>query len=478
MGRKRRAARLAAHGVVALATLAAFATAEGSAAARPASEAHARPSNVRPALGHVRSMSASASPHTIPAAATRALPLNAPIVGMAATPSGQGAWRVGSDGGVFTSGDAHFYGSTGAMRLNQPIVGIAATPNGHGYWFVARDGGVFTFGNAHFYGSTGAMRLNQPIVGIIPTRSGRGYWLIARDGGVFTFGDAHFYGSTGNLRLNQPIVGGAATRSGHGYWFVAADGGVFSFGNAQFEGSVGGAHLSQTVVGMAAAGGGYLLLAADGRVFNFGGARNYGSASNACPGAPAVAIATAPRAVGYWIAFANARAFALSPAAHAPRCQGTRTPAPSKASAAATDLFNRLNDERQARGLAPLSWDPYLAAYATNWSRTMGNSDMHHSNIGALLGPYDYVGENIAMGSAGVPASALHIHWMQSQGHRDNILSPGFQRVGVGVYCAPNGSIWATEDFGRPMSSGYPPPYNGNTPVNPIVRTDADHLGC
>src|SRR5204862_6477325 len=83
------------------------------------------------------------------------LALNAPVVGMAATPSGMGAWCVASDGGVFTSGDAHFYGSTGAMHLNQPIVGIAATRTGRGYWFVASDGGVFSFGDAKFRGSTG-----------------------------------------------------------------------------------------------------------------------------------------------------------------------------------------------------------------------------------------------------------------------------------------------------------------------------------
>src|SRR5437879_4171633 len=76
----------------------------------------------------------------ISSASIAPLALNAPVVGMAATPSGNGAWRVASDGGVFTSGDAHFYGSTGGMHLNQPIVGIAATPTGRGYWFVAADG--------------------------------------------------------------------------------------------------------------------------------------------------------------------------------------------------------------------------------------------------------------------------------------------------------------------------------------------------
>jgi len=473
--RKRGANRFIARAAILLATLSVIATAEGSAVARPAPQ-FLPADAARPAAARVGAQARAR--RAIPAASTRSLPLNAPVVSMAATPSGRGAWRVGRDGGVFTSGDAHFYGSTGAMRLNQPIVGIAATPTGHGYWFVARDGGIFTFGDAHFYGSTGAMRLNQPIVGMIPTHRGHGYWLIARDGGVFSFGDAHFYGSTGAMRLNQPIVGGAATRSGRGYWFVAADGGVFSFGDARFMGSVGGSRVPQAVVSMAPDRGGYLLLASNGRVFNFGGARNYGSATNSCPGAPAVAIATAPKAIGYWIAFANARAFALSPAADAPHCPSHRAAPTSKTSAAATDLFNRLNDERRARGLAPLTWDPYLAAYATGWSRTMGHSDMHHSVIGNLLGPYNYVGENIAMDSAGVPASAIHKNWMYSQDHRDNILAPGFQRVGIGVYCAPNGSIWATEDFGRPASAGWPPPYAGKTPLDPVARTDADHRGC
>ena len=85
---------------------------------------------------------------------------------MAATPDGKGYWLVASDGGIFTYGDAAFYGSTGGMTLNQPIVGMAATPDGKGYWLVASDGGIFTYGDAAFYGSTGGMTLNKPIVGM------------------------------------------------------------------------------------------------------------------------------------------------------------------------------------------------------------------------------------------------------------------------------------------------------------------------
>ena len=108
-----------------------------------------------------------------------------------------GYWLVASDGGIFTYGDAQFYGSTGSIHLNKPIVGMAPTPDGGGYWLVASDGGIFAYGDAQFYGSTGSIHLNKPIVGMAPTPDGGGYWLVASDGGIFAYGDAQFYGSTG-----------------------------------------------------------------------------------------------------------------------------------------------------------------------------------------------------------------------------------------------------------------------------------------
>jgi hypothetical protein len=102
---------------------------------------------------------------------------------------------VAADGGIFSYGDAHFYGSTGAIRFNQPVVGMAATSDGRGYWLVAADGGVFSYGDAPFEGSAGSIHLNEPIVGMARTADGKGYWLAAADGGVFSYGDAVFYGS-------------------------------------------------------------------------------------------------------------------------------------------------------------------------------------------------------------------------------------------------------------------------------------------
>ncbi len=102
------------------------------------------------------------------------------------------------------------------LKLAEPIVGIAATPDGQGYWLVASDGGIFSYGDAMFYGSTGAIHLNAPIVGMAPTPDGHGYWLVASDGGIFTYGDAVFMGSTGAIHLNAPIVGMAIATDGLG----------------------------------------------------------------------------------------------------------------------------------------------------------------------------------------------------------------------------------------------------------------------
>ncbi len=108
----------------------------------------------------------------------------------------------------------------------------------------------------------------------------------------------------------------------------------------------------------------------------------------------------------------------------------------------------------------------------------MSVNGFRHSNIGSLLGAYNFVGENIAMGSRGVPEGALHNAWMHSEGHRANILGPGYTRVGVGAYCAPDGSIWLTQSFARTTSAG-PAPSNGPTPpVDPVVRSDSGSLTC
>jgi SpoIID/LytB domain protein len=235
---------------------------------------------------------------------TGGMRLNSPILGLTATPAGTGYWLVAADGGIFTFGDAAFFGSTGALRLNKPVVGMAATPTGRGYWLVASDGGIFSFGDAGFFGSTGALRLNKPVVGMAPSPTGQGYWLVASDGGIFAFGDARFYGSTGAMKLNKPVVGLAPMPTGQGYWLLAADGGLFSFGDAAYYGSLPGSGLVTQAVAMrpTRTGGGYLIVAANGSVNSYGDAPVLGGVPDAIPGykggAVGLDVKPAPPAAG------------------------------------------------------------------------------------------------------------------------------------------------------------------------------------
>ena len=86
-----------------------------------------------------RASSATATPRSsAPAAASRSTSRSSawrPRPTAAAT----GWWPPTA--GIFSYGDAAFFGSRGGQPLNKPIVGMAATPDGGGYWLVASDGG-------------------------------------------------------------------------------------------------------------------------------------------------------------------------------------------------------------------------------------------------------------------------------------------------------------------------------------------------
>jgi hypothetical protein len=239
------------------------------------------------------------------------LQLNAPVLDIAAHPNGNGYWLVSGDGGVFTFGDAHFFGSTGGLPLKAPAIGMAASRDGNGYWIAATDGGVFSFGNAGFMGSLGSLHLNSPVLSITATPSGRGYWLTAADGGVFAFGDAEFHGSASGI-AQRPIVAMAATRSGHGYYLLAADGGVFAFGDAAFRGAAVDPTGAPSVgIATTPDGAGYWVVRQNGAVHPFNAPAHgelLGSAN------PAVGIA-ARSTGGYWVAQGKAAPPPPAPAA-------------------------------------------------------------------------------------------------------------------------------------------------------------------
>jgi len=85
---------------------------------------------------------------------------------------------------------------------------MAPTPDGKGYWLVASDGGIFTFGDAGYFGSDpGESIAADNTVGIESTPSGEGYWVEGSDGRISAFGDASPQGSMLGRILNKPIVG-------------------------------------------------------------------------------------------------------------------------------------------------------------------------------------------------------------------------------------------------------------------------------
>jgi uncharacterized protein YkwD len=124
----------------------------------------------------------------------------------------------------------------------------------------------------------------------------------------------------------------------------------------------------------------------------------------------------------------------------------------------AEQLFALGNQARAAQGLRALAWDPALAAAALNHCARMaaegpishqyaGEPDLSQ-RAGQAGAHFSLIEENVAVGP--YPA-AIHQAWMNSQGHRENLLNPAVNRVGVAVVMRGN-SMYAVADFGRAVS--------------------------
>lgn len=125
-------------------------------------------------------------------------------------------------------------------------------------------------------------------------------------------------------------------------------------------------------------------------------------------------------------------------------------------------IFIRVNEERTANGLAPLSYNNTMESYGRIKSKDMGDrSYFDHANPeGELITAqmkrdgvsYNAWGENIAYIQGDYNNSSLAnqfmANWMNSQGHRENILSSNFTSIGVGVYKIGN-TYYATQEFHR-----------------------------
>jgi hypothetical protein len=168
-----------------------------------------------------------------------------------ADPARTGYWTFTDRGRAAAFGTAGDFGDLVSSGVDPVggVVGAAVTASGRGYFMIGSDGGVFTFGDAAFRGSMGDRALNAPVVGIAADSDGDGYWLVAADGGVFAF-DAAFRGSMGGQPLSRPVIGALAY--GGGYLMVASDGGVFDFSPLPFLGSLGANPPPRSIVGVAA----------------------------------------------------------------------------------------------------------------------------------------------------------------------------------------------------------------------------------
>ena len=103
-------------------------------------------------------------------------------------------------------------------------------------------------------------------------------------------------------------------------------------------------------------------------------------------------------------------------------------------------VVDLVNAQRKQADLDPLRVDSQLAQAAQNHSRSMASQDFF-SHTGAngstpferiLKTGYEYraAGENLAAGYT--TPEAVVSAWMNSPGHRDNILNPQFTEIGTG----------------------------------------------
>jgi len=145
-------------------------------------------------------------------------------------------------------------------------------------------------------------------------------------------------------------------------------------------------------------------------------------------------------------------------------CEGGST----RLSAAENELLKLHNEAREQRGLEPLCLQPTLTEAARAHSEDMIEEDYfaHTAPSGETLGerlkrfgytPQGYrywkVGGNIAWHSGPEPEPrAMFEGWMDSPGHRANILDEDFRQIGIGTHAGQyegyEESVMYTADFG------------------------------
>jgi len=100
----------------------------------------------------------------------------------------------------------------------------------------------------------------------------------------------------------------------------------------------------------------------------------------------------------------------------------------------------RTNQQRERYGLRPLKVSAWLQKSARRHCAWMTNSrSLQHTSAG--------VAENIAMGQ--INSSHAVRDWMNSPGHRANMLNGSYTKVGAAAYQTPGGTIYWCLQFTR-----------------------------
>ncbi|MBZ9643906.1 CAP domain-containing protein, partial [Streptomyces sp. PSKA30] len=129
---------------------------------------------------------------------------------------------------------------------------------------------------------------------------------------------------------------------------------------------------------------------------------------------------------------------------------------PADLTRTAAEVVELTNRERTRAGLPPLAVDPVLTAAAQAHSADMVARDFYSHTAPDGSQPWDRaaaagstrrsIGENIACGQRS-PAEVV-TGWMNSPGHRANILKPGFTHLGIGFAGGGRAGTYWTQLFG------------------------------
>ena len=118
-------------------------------------------------------------------------------------------------------------------------------------------------------------------------------------------------------------------------------------------------------------------------------------------------------------------------------------------------VLNLVNEQRRKNGVAALTYSYELEAVGKAHSEDMlKNHYFSHNSLDGKT-PFDrmraagisfgYAAENIAAGQQG-PDEVVN-SWMNSEGHRKNILNPNYKKMGVGIAYGGSYGIYWTQEF-------------------------------